>query len=125
MGQGRRINALEQVVDALGRVAIDTLLIFEQQGHAPALGPPRQLFHPGDNLLAVNRGIVAGRDVKAEDPDPGRLVVIRQVQGTAEPQEMVIERLGDPDLADRRAQRAEPEAPRTQKAPKGFVLLVV
>ncbi len=125
MGQARGIDSLEQVADARGRVSIDSLLVLEQQRHAPALGPPRQLLHPGDDLVAVSRGVVAGRDVKAEDPDPGRLVEVREVQGPAESQEMIVERLGDPYLANRRAQGAEAKASRPQQTPIGLVLLVV
>ncbi len=44
MGQDRGIDALEQVADALGRVAVDSLLIFEQQGYAPAIGPRASSF---------------------------------------------------------------------------------
>ena len=118
MGQARGIDSLEQVIDARGRISIDSFLVLEQQRHAPALCPPRQLLHPGDDLVAVCRGILAGRDVKAEDPDPGRLVEIREVQGPAESQEMIVERLGDPYLANRRAQGAEAKASRTQQTPK-------
>src|SRR5262245_35300494 len=53
--------------------------------------------------------VITGRNVKTEDTDPRCLVEVCQVHGPFEALEVLAERLGDPDLPDRRTDRAESE----------------
>ena len=86
--------------------------LFRSRGTGRSRGRRRaagQFVHPADHGLAMRCRIVAGRHVEAEDTDPRGSVELRQVHGPIEPLEMLVERLGDPDLPDRRADRAETE----------------
>ena len=55
----------------------------------------------------MRRRVVPRRDVEAENPVHAATVEFSQMHGPLEAVEVLLERLGDPDLADRRADGAE------------------
>ena len=70
VAEGGRVDGFEDLEHPGGGVAVDPLLVLEEQGHAPLGGDLGLLGHPAEDLVAVLRGVVACGDVVAEDPDP-------------------------------------------------------
>ena len=68
--------------------------------------------------------VVAGRDIEAEDTDSRRCVLVGQVQGPLEAEQVALEWLGDPDFADRRTDGTEPEAGAAEPVPEIVVLRI-
>ncbi len=122
MLERRGVHRLEEIGDTGRRIAIDPFLVLEEQGDPTARLRAGQLGHPIDDRFAMRSRIVAGWDVEAEDANPGGLVEIREFHRPLEALEVLVERLGDPDLADRRADRAEAEPAREEPFAKFGVL---
>ena len=119
-----RIDRLKDIGDAVRGIAIDSLLILEEQDDPAFARATGQLGHPLDHGIAVGCRIVAGRDVEAEDANPRRLVEVGQIHGPLEALKVLAERIGDPDLADRRPDGAELEPACGQQPPELGVLRV-
>ena len=72
----------------------------------------------------MRRRIVARRDVKAEDPNPQGAVELGQFHRPVKPAQVLFERLGDPHLADRGADRTQAHPAVAEQVAKLSVLRV-
>ena len=68
--------------------------------------------------------VISRRHVEAEDSYSGSRVEVSQSHGAVEPLQVLVESLGDSDLADRRPDRAQTEPARPQQVAKLGVLFV-
>ena len=124
MRQTGRVDGLENVVDPGGRVAVDPLFVLEHEGHATLGRTLGDLAHAAHHLGSMPSGIIARRHVEAEDPNPGRLVKVGQLERAGESVQVGFERVVDLDLPDRRSQSTEPKPARVEQLAKLLVLRV-
>lgn len=118
-----QIDGFDHVGDALGRVAIDSLFVFEDKLKSLALGGAGGFAQAADDFVAMRRWVSVGGYVKAEDANSTCAVEIRQVHGGLEAAPLRLEWIGDGRLADGRADGADSHAAFVQHVAKVSMLI--
>lgn len=110
MFQGRASDGRDEIMRTVGRVAVDTLFVFQKQPDAFGFGDFGQGLHAADDFVAVGGRVVAFRHIEAENADAWRGVEICQTQSDLIAFQVRLEGVGDFDFADGRADGAQAEA---------------